>query len=413
MTTDDLATGVLVLAGTLLCLVLVSRVTRRVSLSPVLLALVVGAVLGPQVTGVVDLTAGVPRHALLELVTLVALGLLTSSIGLRARPEDLRGSARRLVVLLLVVMPAMWLVTALGAGLLLGVPVAVALLLGAVLTPTDPGVASTVTSGVLARTSLPRRLRMSLQLESGANDGLAVPFVVLSGLLLAHPVGESVHRWAVEAGREVGVALVVGPALGLLAAQLLRFAERESAVAETYLPLTGPATALTALAAAHLLGGSGVLAAFLAGLALSLALPQEDLREPVTSFHESLSRVALVAVFLVLGSVLPLGAWAALGPGAFAFAAWVVLLRRLPATLPALRLAGTGTSQALFLGWFGPLGVAGVYYLAHVQRWSPPDGEHLFAVGSLAIVASVAAAGLTSAPGVALYRRREGSPADA
>ncbi|MDP9397669.1 MAG: cation:proton antiporter [Actinomycetota bacterium] len=393
-----------VLAGTLLALVLISRVTKRMSLSPVLLALIVGVLVGPEALGVLDLTGQLPRHVLLEQVTRIALALLVADIGLRTRPADLRDNAARLLVLLALVMPAMWLLTGLGAELMFGLPFAVALVLGAALTPTDPGVSSTITTGTLANRSLPRRLRMSLQVESGANDGLAVPFVILSGLLATRPDGPAVAEWARSAGREVGIALILGPLIGFLAAQLLRFAERERAVAETYLPLLGPATAVATLAAAHLAHGTGVLAAFLAGLVLSLTLPEEDLREPISAFHASASRVALIAVFLTFGTVLPLGGWADLGAAGVLFAGWVVFLRRLPAAVPLLRATGTGWRSALFLSWFGPLGVAAIYYLAYLHRYALPEYERLFAAGTLAIVVSVVAAALTSTPAVLAYR---------
>lgn len=162
---------------------------KKHALSPVLLALLAGAVLGPRALDVLDPLAAVARGELLEQLCRVTLALSVVDIALRLRPADLRDDARRLAVLLVVVMPGMWLVTALGGGLLLGLPLAAALLLGAALTPTDPGVASALVTGTLPNRSLPRRVRMSLQGEAGANDGLALPFVLLSGLLVPGPPG--------------------------------------------------------------------------------------------------------------------------------------------------------------------------------------------------------------------------------
>lgn len=136
--------------------------------------------------------------------------LSTRPLALRTKPSDLRANRGRIAVLLLALMPAMWLVTALGASLLLGLPLALALLLGATLTPTDPGVASALVTGVLPNRFLPRRVRMSLQVEAGANDGLALPLVLFVGLLATAPNGQVLSQWAVEAGRQLGTA-VVGP----------------------------------------------------------------------------------------------------------------------------------------------------------------------------------------------------------
>ncbi|HYH29247.1 MAG TPA: cation:proton antiporter, partial [Pseudonocardia sp.] len=226
-------------AASVLVLGLASRLLKRHALSPVLLALAIGALVGPDVLGWVDPAAAVGRTRLLEEVARVALALGVADIALQVTRDDLRRSARRIALLLTVVMVAMWLVTAGGAWLLLGLPLTVALLLGAALTPTDPVVASALASGVLPRRMLPRRLRRTLQIESAANDGLALPFVLLAGLLATAPAGTAVTHWLAEAGRELGLAIVIGPLLGWAAARLARLAEENETIASSYLPLLG------------------------------------------------------------------------------------------------------------------------------------------------------------------------------
>lgn len=399
-----------VFAAALLALSLISRLTARHSLSPVLFALAAGVVAGPDALGLLDLTADLPRHVLLEEVSRVALALVGAAIGLRVRPADLRDNSRRLLLLLAVVMPVMWVSTGIGAALVLGLPAAAAMALGAALTPTDPGVASAVSSGTLAEQSLPRTSRMTLQIESAANDGLALPFVLLSGLLATMPASGALREWAVTATVEVGLAVGLGAAAGVSTTLVLRVAERDRAVSRTYLPLVGPAMSLLTLAGVHLLGGSGILAAFVAGLTLSLTLSgDDDARAAIEDFQESVGHAALIALFLVLGAVLPLGAWVELGWAGAGFAAWVLVLRRLPVAAPLLRSAGSGWRDATFLGWFGPLGAAGVYYLADLHRYDLPDYERLFAAGTLAVVASVVASALTATPAVRAYARADGA----
>jgi len=391
-----------------LVLGLSSRLVKKHALSPVLLALVAGAALGPRALDLLDPEAAVPRTVLLEQLCRVALALSVVDIALRLRPADLRADARRLAVLLLVVMPGMWLVSALGAGLLLGLPLAVALLLGAALTPTDPGVASALVTGTMPNRSLPRRVRMSLQGEAAANDGLALPFVVLSGLLVTLPLGEALPEVAVEAGRQVGVAVVVGLATGWLAMRVVDWAGVHRLAEEDWFPLAATGLALTALALAHLLGGTGVLAAFLAGLVFSEGLP-ERLREPIHEVHRSVTKVALAVTFLAFGMVLPFDLWwSELGLAGVGFALWVLVLRRLPVAFAAVRATGTGPLSSAFIGWSGPLGVAGIYYLVHAERYGVPDYERFFAAGSLAITASVLGQALLASLAVRGYRRRTG-----
>jgi NhaP-type Na+/H+ or K+/H+ antiporter len=392
-----------------LVLGLSSRVVKRYALSPVLLALVVGVTLGPHVLDAVDPLAEVPRHVLLEQLARVALALSVVDVALRLRPADLRANAVRLAVLLLVVMPGMWLVSGLGAWLLLGLPVAVALLLGAALTPTDPGVASALVTGTLPNRLLPRRVRASLQAEAAANDGLALPFVLLAGALATLPAGRAVEQFAVEAGRQLGTAVVVGLVLGWVLLKLVDLAGVHRLAEEDWFPLAASGLAVSALALSHVLGGTGVLAAFLAGLVFAEGLP-EDLREPIHVVHRSITKVGLTVVFLAFGAVVPLDAWVALGPAGAAFAAWALLLRRMPVAVPALRLTGTGTASSLYLGWAGPLGVAGIYYLAFAHRYGLAEYDELFAAGTLAITVSVVGQAVAAAPAVHAYHRTTGEP---
>lgn len=401
--------GLTVFAGALLVLALLSRALRRNALSPVLLVLGAGALVGPDALGWVDLTEYVPRARLLSDLASIALALAVAEIAVGTTRRELRVNARRLVLLLAVGMPAMWLAAAAGAWLLLGLPLAVALLLGAILTPTDPAVASGLVTGALPRKLLPKDLRRTLQLESGANDGLAVPFVLLAGLLATHPDGAGWARWPLEAGRELVVALVLGPVLGWSVGKLAKYASRNVLVSASYLPIIGIASALTALGLVRLLGGSGILAAFLAGMALAFSMP-EELREPVQEALTMVKNLAVVGVFGVFGTVLPWSDWLALGWAAPLFALWILLLRRPPAIAAILTASRTGPLSRAYLAWFGPLGVAAIYYLAHAEHYHVDQYERVFAAGSLAICVSVLVHTLTSTPAVRAYDRL--APAD-
>ncbi len=407
MGNGDTNTVLVVASAVVLVLGLLSRVLRRNALSPVLLALAAGALVGPDVLGWVDLTAHVPRATLLHDVAGVALALAVADIGLGTTRDDLRANARRLALLLTAGMVGMWLAATAGAVLLLGLPLSVALLLGAILTPTDPGVASGLVTGPLPERTLPRELRRTLQLESGANDGLALPFVLLAGLLATHAAGTAWSRWLVEAGREIGVALVLGPAIGATVGMLARQAHRHVAIAESFLPLVGISSSLFCLGLARLAGGSGVLAAFLAGVALSLSLPDE-LREPVGHALSVAGKLAVVTVFAVFGTVLPWSGWVAMGWAAPVFAVWVLVMRRPPVVAAVLPLTATGPYSRAYLAWFGPVGVAAIYYLGYVGHYDLSRYDRVFAAGSLAICASVLAHTLTSTPAVHAFDRHTG-----
>lgn len=273
------------------------------------------------------------------------------------------------------------------------------------LTLVDPAVATGLVSGALPRRLLPRDLRRTQQIESGLNDGLALPLVLLAALLATVPPGTAVGRWLVEAGRDLGLAVLVGPVLGLVVAVVARRAADRRHVAESFVPLLGVATAVLALTLTHLLRGSGILVTFFAGLTLSLCLPGE-LHTPVEQVLTAAARLGLVATFLVFGTVLPLAQWAGLGVAAMLFVGWVLLLRRPPVVAAALLGTRTGPLSRAYLAWFGPLGVAAIYYLAYVHRYALPDYDRLFAVGTLTIATSVVVSTFTSTPAVHAFAAR-------
>lgn len=406
------ADRVLLLAGVaVVVLGLSSRVVKRYSLSPVLLAMGAGVLVGPHALDLIDPVAALPRAELVEQLSRLALAFTVFDIALRAHPDDLRANAKHIGALLVIVMPGMWLLTSLGAGLLLGLPFAAALLIGAALTPTDPGVAAALVTGVLPAQSLPRRVRMSLQLEAAANDGLALPFVLFAGLLATLPEGQVLGEWAAEAGRQLGVAVAVGALVGSGLRWLTDLAQIDRLAEEDWYPLASSGVAVTVLALAHMLGGTGIFAAFVAGLVFSEGLPESQ-RKPIHEVHRSVTKVALTLVFLAFGTVLPIDRWwPELGAAGVAFGLWVLVLRRVPIGIPVMLLSGAGRLSSSYIGWSGPLGVAGIYYLAFMERFGLPAYERLFLAGTLAITVSVLGHALTSAVVVHTYRRFSGRTA--
>ena len=304
---------------------------------------------------------------------------------------------------MIVVMPLMALATAALATAVLGLGLGAALLLGAALAPTDPVLASSVVTGQPAETTLPERDRVVLSAESGANDGLALP-LVLAALAVAAPATASAA--SAEASYAVVGAVAVGAASGWLGARALAWAESHHEAERTPTLLFTALLALGVLGASGLLGLDGVLAAFVAGIAFNLASSGDEPARDA-GIDESVNRVLALPLFLYLGAVLPWQDWAALGWQGVALALAVLLLRRLPLLLLLARPLRFGLPDAVYLGWFGPIGVSSVFYLTLIaERGAAAPG--LLAAGTLVVVTSVVVHGTTAAPGVALYRRVAG-----
>jgi sodium/hydrogen antiporter len=370
---------------------------KRVWLTGPLVALGIGVLLGPGVLGRLD----ADPHLVMRLAE-VTLAISLVATGLQMQRRDLRAIARPATLLLTLGMAGMWVVTGLGAWLLLDVPFWVGALIGAILTPTDPVIASTVVAGDMAEENLPRKLRRTLQFEAGANDGLAVAFVLLPAIVL----DGSADSWVLESLQQVGVAVVVGAAAGVLTAWAIDALEHRGVIEQPSLLPLGVALALVVLAGVNLLGGSGILAAFVAGLALSLTL-DERFAEELEEVQEGVERALILPVFALFGALLASVSWGALGLAGWAFAVWALVLRRTVGALPALALARLSGRDRAFLGWFGPLGVAAIFYLLHVDdRYAIDRYDEVLAACTMVITLSVVVHSLTATPGVRRYAGR-------
>ncbi len=253
-------------------------------------------------------------------------------------------------------------------------------------------------SGGPAERDLPARTRQLLSMESGSNDGLAYALVVLALSVVLH------HGLAASAGQVVYAVLapvVIGVVLGEIAGRAMnRSAERGELDHGTLFVFT-VVLAVAALGIARVARADGVLAVFVTGLAYNRVLSQGE-REPEQSIDESLNRHLVLPLFFLLGVELPWRAWVALGWSAVAFAVAVLLLRRLPVLLALVPVLGLRLRDGVFLGWFGPIGVSAVFYLAHAEHQGVAD-PRLWTLGSLAVAISTLAHGVTSSPGRRLY----------
>jgi len=402
----DVNVVLVVVGATTVVLALLSAVVRRLWLSGVLLALLVGIVLGPKVLGVLDPAAAAgDERLLLEELARVTLAVSLMAAGLQITRNDLRINLRRSAMLLTAGMAGMWVMTGLGAWLVLDLGLWAALLLGAVLTPTDPVVASTLVTGRMAEKNVPHDVRRTLLIESGVNDGLALPFVLLAGLMLTLPREEALSEWVVDAGLEVAVAVAGGLLLGWTCGKVAERAFRAGEIEHVHLLGLGLALSLLVLGAVRLAGGSGVLGVFVASLAFSLVL-EGRVRKELEQVQESVTRFFVLPVFVFFGAVLPWEAWADLGLAGLAFAGWALFLRRPPVVPVVLSPTRTARRPTAFFAWFGPIGVAAIYYALYIERFDHPQYERLYAAATLVVVASIVAHSLTATPGVRLFAGR-------
>jgi sodium/hydrogen antiporter len=386
----------LLLFGGLLALVAaLSGVFRGTALSASVLSVALGAL--TAATGAVSVDA--TDRSIVELVEL-ALILTLFSDGMFVERELLRRHWSPVARALVVAMPITLALLALaGKALFPELSWAEAFLLAAVLSPTDP----VVTSAVVTSRFVPAAVRHTLNLESGLNDGLALPFVLFF-LVLAGPGGDA----GGEAAKLVGEALfggAVGLALGALGGRLHRHLPAGGLTAR-YEGIYAVGFALLAFGLADVTIGNGLIAAFVCGIAMGAT--EREVPEGFVEFAENASAILQVLTFFVFGALIVATGFHHSVPPLAAFILFALLLARPVAVLLSFARTGLPRPQKLFMAWFGPKGVASMLFALFVLKSDVGGAELVFDIASLTIVASIVAHGLTDTVGARWLARRTG-----
>lgn len=296
-----------------------------------------------------------------------------------------------------------------GAGLLVGVavfpevPIAWLAIVACILAPTDAALGIAVVQSPL----VPERIRNTLNVESGLNDGIALPpILVLMAIVGAGSgaTGTPPGDWVLDAVKELGLGALLGGIIGRFAGRGLDFAWRREWINETFIRLVAPGLAIFTFSSANLLELNGFVAAYFAGLLLGVREPA--FRHRLREFGEADGTQFSLFVFLVFGvMMLPIAApfwdWRAV---VYALAS-LTLVRMLPS---AISLIGAGLDRATvaFIGWSGPRGIASVLYLSLViDRFGFQGQERIFSVIVLTVLLSILLHGATAAPSATLYGR--------
>jgi NhaP-type Na+/H+ or K+/H+ antiporter len=278
--------------------------------------------------------------------------------------------------------------------------VAEAFLLAAVLTPTDP----VVTSSVVTSQRVPERVRHTLNLESGLNDGLALPFVLFF-LVLATPGGDAGSEGLKVLG-EAGVGAVIGVAFGILGGRVHRMAP-SGGITPRYEGIFAIGLGVAAYGLADATFGNGLIAAFVAGIALGAT--EHEIPDRFVDFAENVSSIFQVLTFFVFGALIVATGYDASIPALIGFIVLALVIAR-PAAL-FVSLAGTNfrRPERTFMAWFGPKGVASMLFALFVLESDVDDGPLIFKIAAFVILASIVAHGLTDTVGAKWVERRLGN----
>jgi NhaP-type Na+/H+ or K+/H+ antiporter len=379
-----LAMGVLLVIGALL-----SGLAGRSLVSLAAVFVIAGFVLGDGVTGAVHLDTS---SAFVSELATVALIVILLRDGLEVEGEMLQSEWRLPLRKLVLAMPITAIVIALATRWLTGLSWTESFLVGALLSPTDP----VLSSSVVTNPRVPRLVRHSLNLESGLNDGLALPAVLaLAAVLSPHGGGFVWWRFVLE---NLAFGFGVGGLVGFLAARLIpRVAEMRS--------LFALGAAFAAYGVAVLLpNGNGLIAVYVCAIVLTLHHP--EVRVSFERQGTGMVEIVKLGIFVVFGSLLTLhglfgSGWAAAG---------VVVATLLVARPVAVFLALIGTTTDIptraFMSWFGPKGVATMTFSILVLSEGIAAGNTIFNLAALTVFVSIIVHGVTDTAGAEWIARR-------
>jgi NhaP-type Na+/H+ or K+/H+ antiporter len=389
------AEGLLLFGGLLAVVAALSGVIKGTVLSASVLSVVLG--FGLAVAGVVHVDA--TDEGVTQLVEL-ALILTLFSDGMFVERELLRSHWGPTARALVIAMPiTIGLLALAGKGLFPDLTWAEAFLLAAVLSPTDP----VVTSAVVTSRLVPSKVRHTLNLESGLNDGLALPFVLFF-LVLASPGGDAGAE-AMKLAGEAAVGAVIGVALGAAAGRL-HHSLPGGGITARYEGIYAIGFALFAFGLAEVTIGNGLIAAFVCGIAM--AASERDVPEGFAEFAENGSAILQVLTFFVFGGLIYATGFHHSVPPLVVFVAFALFLARPVAVLLSFLRTGIPRSEKLFMAWFGPKGVASMLFALFVLKSDVGHNDLIFDTAAITIIASIVAHGLTDTIGAQWLARRVG-----
>ena len=386
------------IAGVLVVSALAAGLVERAPLSFPMLFLGFGFLIGDRGLGFISIGLD---NSVLEVVAVVALALVLFLDAVNLELTELR---RDWLVPVLVLGPATLLVIGLLAGLgmlLLDLPVILALLLGTILASTDP----VVLRDVLRDRRIPRSVRRALSVEAGTNDIVVLP-ILLVLIAIAHADLGGPAGWLGFLGQLFVLGPAAGFAVGAAGSWVMGRVDQRFQIRREYQSLYGIGLVLGAFVAGEAVGGDGFLAAFAAGLAVTVV--NQTLCDCFLEFGQVIAEMTMLLAFVLFGALLSTMLGQVPPLTTLALAGLAIFVIRPVAVRLVLRLGRAGLSRYArqFIGWFGPRGLNSLLFALLVVAQGVPGGEGLFAVIGVVVLVSVVAHGVTATPFSSWYARK-------
>lgn len=379
---------------------LVSKFAERNSVTGPMVFMTIG-ILGSSVAlGFLHVT---PDMGPVKLVAELALTLVLFIDATMINRSVFSSESRRIPIrLLLIGLPlTMVLGTLAGVWLFDGVSIWAIILMALILSPTDAALGQ----AVVKSEGVPIDIRQSISVESGLNDGIALPPILIAMALLGAEAGDHEGAWLGFVIKQVTLGPVVGLAVGWFGGKLMQKTSDLGWTEETFQRLSALPIAILAFVFAESVEGNGFIAAFVAGLGLTAAITSTHVRHQVQEFGETEGMQLILVVFLIFGLAMVPAALPHWGVRELIYALLSLTVLRMVPVAISLTGLGLDRSTVAFVGWFGPRGIASVLYLLMAVAAIGIEGhERIMSVIVLTIMISVYAHGITATP----FSRRYG-----
>lgn len=377
---------------------LLSSRAQRWFITPPMAFVLFGLVMGPAALGLIELDI---KDEVIRIIAELTLVIVLFSDSTRIHLKVLLREYGIPLRLLAIGMPLTIIAgTLLARGLFPTLPLLACAALAAILAPTDAALGQAVVSN----RAVPVRIRQSLNVESGLNDGIALPVVLfhLSLLGMGTAGASPGSGWALFIAGQLVLGPLVGIAVGYLGGRLINAASARSWMTPGFRKIATLAIALLSFSLAELVGGNGFISAFSAGL--TMGNTARKVCSSMFEFAETEGQLLVLIIFLIFGAVMVVPASHLFTPKAAVYAVVsLTVVRMVPVALSLLGsrlLPGT----YLFLGWFGPRGLASILFgLLLLDKADFPGKELVFSTVVLTVLLSVFAHGLTSGPLAVAY----------
>ena len=385
----------LILASSVFAYGLLSRKTEAAAMTAPMMFTLLGIILGPLVLDWT--TVRIEGHGLMLLAEL-SLALILFTDASQIKRSHLMKYEILPIRLLAIGLPLTMLAGTLLAHSIFSAGWLLAALLAIMLTPTDAALAQ----AIFNKQGIDESLRHSITVESGLNDGLALPVLLfVLALLAASQHGDTANidhlHWLFFISQQFFIGFLWGMISGRGGGWLTEYASRQLWISPLFQRLCGPSLALIAYSGAELLGGNGFIAAFLAGLFLSAE--HTRLMKRLKEFGEAEGQLLSLLIFFFFGLIFIPDALPAVTARSILYAVLSLTLIRIVPVWIALTGSGLPLRAKFFLAWFGPRGIASVLYLLLVMEqlgFTNPDDQEFFATTVLTILLSIFLHGLSA-----------------